>query len=148
MIAASREGASRLNDILLCNESAAEGFKQALRDAFRPPANVDYDDVVRAAEDRLLSTSAPKNSSDGNDVDPVESGAARMAENAATENNVSEGWQIKTHKYAKGLSWSATNGTMNLNSKPGVLFATEDEARADARAAIEREQGPTKEVAA
>jgi hypothetical protein len=57
--------------------------------------------------------------------------------------------EIKTHKYKDGHSWFVTNGTTSLNSKPGVLFATEEEARTDARVAIDRTtEAPTKEMIA
>jgi ParB-like chromosome segregation protein Spo0J len=45
-------------------------------------------------------------------------------------------WQIKTRKYVNGWSWSATDGSVSLNSNPAALFATQAEAEGDARAAI------------
>jgi hypothetical protein len=68
---------------------------------------------------------------------------AAPTEHSASEASSSNGpWLIKPTKYVNGWSWFATNGSSNLNSKPGTLFATEVEAQADARAAIARhEQG-------
>jgi hypothetical protein len=47
-------------------------------------------------------------------------------------------WQIKPKKYVTGWSWFATDGSVSLNSNPATLFATQDEAETDARAAIAR----------
>jgi hypothetical protein len=38
----------------------------------------------------------------------------------------------------KGWSWFATNGSVSLNDNPAALFATQEEAEANARAAIAR----------
>ena len=46
--------------------------------------------------------------------------------------------QIRPKKYVSGWFWSATNGSVSLNSNPAALFATQEEAEADARAVIAR----------
>jgi hypothetical protein len=56
----------------------------------------------------------------------------------APPSNSNGQWQVKPNQYLNGWAWFATNGSVSLNSKPGALFETEEEARADARAAIER----------
>jgi hypothetical protein len=45
-------------------------------------------------------------------------------------------WQIKAKKYVKGWSWFATDGSVSLNSNAATLFATQEEAEANARAVI------------
>jgi hypothetical protein len=42
-----------------------------------------------------------------------------------------------------GWFWSATNGNASISSNPAALFATREEAEADARAVIARKDNPT-----
>jgi hypothetical protein len=52
-------------------------------------------------------------------------------------------WEINFKQYPKGWWWSATNGNASISSNPAALFATREEAEADARAAIARKDNPT-----
>jgi hypothetical protein len=90
----------------------------------------------------------------GNDADATASAEVRKNHFAAEEkavaptatagsanSNISiDGWQVKFKQYPAGWFWSATNENVSLNSNPSVLFATPEEAEANARAAIARAQ--------
>jgi DUF3102 family protein len=64
-------------------------------------------------------------------------------EQSSTEtppSNPTNGWKIKTKKYVKGYAWFASQGNRSLSYNPAdALLATEDEAQAAAKAAIEKE---------
>jgi hypothetical protein len=68
-------------------------------------------------------------------TDPLQ-GSASEASNPSMQTDGQ--WQIKPKKYVKGWSWFATNGSVSLNDNPAALFATQEEAEANARAAIAR----------
>jgi hypothetical protein len=97
--------------------------------------------LFKVMADALGVTASDTNGANDNDEDPTRSADRMRAKFAAMDDEPSGEWQIKTKKYQKGWWWSASNNnrTLSCPTDLGVLFATEDEAEAGARAAIKKE---------
>jgi hypothetical protein len=88
-IARDREAASKLRDIMLAHGSAIEAFEGALQAEFNE-ANLDYDQMKTAAENRLLAATM------GNDTDPATSAEAMKKTFAAAEESAEIGAKVVT----------------------------------------------------
>jgi hypothetical protein len=84
-IARDREAASKLRDIMLARGSAFDAFADALQDEFRE-ANLEYDQMKTAAENRLLAATTT-----GNAMDPATSAEVMKKTFAAAEESAEIG---------------------------------------------------------
>jgi hypothetical protein len=139
------DGARKLHALLLDDERRTV-FTETLGIAISAVEGKDREVLVDVLADAIGVTDKTASDANGNDINPKLS-ADRMRETFAamekeeskdtSEDETIDDWKIKFKKYPGGWFWSASANDKVLSSNPKALFATREEAQADARAATE-----------